>query len=214
MIQALAQALNVEIRYTPASIDVLTAMIDSSKVDMVAGGLADNLIIELGLNVSQGYQLTHTALLVEDKHYEALQQAVDGTLGRPLVLGTNAKVRYTTAMREELASSFVGDNKYVPIRIVYVASHETFLSSYKKLGIDAYLTSAEYGALLAILHPTFTMYPSFGRKLPTYKVVATAGSDRSFEEFIDVWIALNKQKGLFDKLYKHWVQIQKYGDKS
>lgn len=206
VIQALAQSLNVSIRYYIAPLKLIDTLVASERVDIAIGQFPNYTVLHTGLNISAGYQKVHVAFLVEDKHHQALANAREGTLGRPFVIGVPDKVDLTSALRYAIAKKM----SYLPtpadVRFVRLPSIREFIASHSKLGIDAMLTTAEGGATLAILHPEFTMYPTFGRELPLELVMLTAGDDDVFEEFIDVWIASESQRGLFTRLHKHWIQ--------
>ena len=206
VVQALAQSLNVSIRYYVAPLKLINTLVGSERVDIAIGQLPDYTVLHSGLNISAGYQTVHGAFLVEDKHYQALAKAREGTLGRPFIIGVPDKVDLTSALRYAIAKKLSYLSTPADVRFVRLPSIKEFIASHHKLGIDAMLTTAEAGATLAILHPEFTMYPSFGRELPLSLVMLIAGDNDVFEEFIDVWIASETQRGLFSKLHKHWIQ--------
>ena len=206
VVQALAQSLNVSIRYYVAPFKLIDTLVASERVDIAIGQIPDYTVLHSGLNISAGYQTVHGAFLVEDKHYQALVRAREGTLGRPFVIGIPDKIDLTSALRYAIAKKLSYLSTPADVRFVRIPSLRELFTSHRKLGIDAMLTTAEAGATVAILHPEFTMYPSFGRELPLSLVMLTAGDDDVFEEFIDVWIASETQRGLFSKLHKHWIQ--------
>ncbi len=208
MIQELAQNMNVSIRYYVCPLTIIDSLVLSQRVDVAIGAYPDNTIVNSALNTSRGYQVIHLALLIKDNTHDVLASARKGTLNRPYVLGSYERVSPTSYIRLAVARELSLTSVPTNVEIVEFESDVSYTKAMEEHKIDAIVVSAEFGAAYAILHPEFTMYPSFGKRLPLSVVMLTAGDDRVFEEYFDTWIDNMTRRGFFNHLQKHWIEAE------
>lgn len=208
MIQELAQTMNVKIRYYVCSLPLIDSLILQERIDVAIGAFPDNTIMNSAVNTSWGYQPVHLALLIKDNTHMILADARQGTLKRPYVLGLLEKIPATAYIRSTIARELSLTSNPASIQIVNFPIDMSYSKAIEERNIDAIVVSAEFGAAYAILHPEFTMYPSFGRRLPVSIVMLTAGNDRVFEEYFDSWIDNMTRRNFFKHLQKHWIEAE------
>lgn len=208
MIQELAQTMNVKIRYYICSLPLIDSLILQERIDVAIGAFPDNTIMNSAVNTSWGYQPVHLALLIKDNTHMILADARHGTLKRPYVLGSYDKIPATAYIQSTIARELSLTSNPVSVRIVAFPSDMSYSTAMDDYNIDAVVVSAEYGAAYAILHPEFTMYPAFGRKLPLSIVMLTAGDNTVFAEYVDMWIYNMRRREFFTHLQKHWIEAE------
>jgi len=208
MIQELAQTLNVKIKYYVSSISFIDTLILQERLDVAVGAYPDNTIMNSAVNTSWSYQSTHLALLIKDKTNNVLAEARRGVLDRPYILGSYEKIPTTTYIRTAIARELSLTDHPVNIRIVEFPAEVSYAKAMEEYDIDAVVVSAEFGAAYAILHPEFTMYPAFGRRLPVSLVMLTAGDDPVYAKYFDTFIENMRRRDFFAHLQKHWIEAE------
>ena len=70
--------------------------------------------------------------------------------------------------------------------------------------MDAVLTTAEKGAVLAMLYPSYSVVVPEGARTRVPIVFAVQLAD-DLNRMIDTWMRLTREDGTLDELYAHWI---------
>jgi hypothetical protein len=139
-----------------------------------------------------------------------VQQLSTRPLGRPLLIGIPAGDPTSAELEKRIGRALGGKGPAVPVGFVELDRAEDFFARADGTEDvpDALLTTAEGGAARAVVHPETTMVTVFGAELPSELVMLAGGSDRSTVDVVDRWIERRDRKGLFRRLFRHWVEVR------
>lgn len=85
--------------------------------------------------------------------------------------------------------------------ILPLASERDFFSSAQ---LDALLTTAEGGAAWTLVYPAFTTINPVERRESAALVMAIP-HDMALEEYLEMWIELQRLDGTLDELFDYWI---------
>jgi hypothetical protein len=97
----------------------------------------------------------------------------------------------------------------VPVSFVRIPNVETFFTRGASSSYEALLSNAEGGSSWSVLHPTTDVLTVFGGDLPNQMVMLVGGNDSEWQDYIDEWISIQASERMFDKLYDHWILVNK-----
>ena len=148
----------------------------------------------------------HLALVVRDHMVRTVESPTDEELGTPLRIALTTNRPLPTDLQHTISSLLGRNGVPRPVTFTPIGHRDRFLEPEIDTSYDALLSTAEAGASFAVLHPSMTMTPVFGKQLPTSLVIVT-GMDPALSDYIDDWIGAQQQQDLFIKLFRHWVMV-------
>lgn len=208
LVNALAAALEVDVIVTTGTHRELQELLAAGELDVALGGMHDRARRPERVHASRPYQTVHRALLVWDDNVEAVQSAERHPEHKRLVIAVAGQDIPAAEVRAQMEARLGAPGPAVPIDFELLATRDPFFDEAERKHYDALLTTAEVGAAWAVIHPKTTMLAVFGADLPEDIVIVYAGEDRSFEEFLDRWIRKHGDRGFFERLFKHWIEVQ------
>jgi ABC-type amino acid transport substrate-binding protein len=190
---SLAEILDVTLRLVPYDRPDLSQAFAEDHFDIAIGGIASSLdgfddyyetIAYLDLHVAV---VTHDHRVHEFKSLDAIR--------------SNPDLRMAYVITGHLAQT----KRYrVPdLELVQIPSYEPFLRG-ELSDIDALMTTAETGAVMAMLFPEFGVVAPSGVKARVPMVFALQ-RDAELERYVDRWLRLQKEDATLDELYDHWI---------
>jgi ABC-type amino acid transport substrate-binding protein len=208
--KALAADLGLSLEVVPASLPELERLLGDGHVDLAVGGIQPTTDRDLHLQASRAYQPVHMALVVHDEMVRDVQQLATRPLGRPLLIGIPSGDPTSAELEKRIERALGVKGAAVPVDFAALDRAEDFFAPAdgSEEAPDALLTTAEGGAACAVVHPETTMVTVFGAELPSELVMLAGGSDRSTLEVVDRWIERRDRKGLFRRLFRHWVEVR------
>lgn len=208
MLNALAESLEVDVVLTTGTHRELQEMLAAGEIDLALGGMHDSARRPEHVHASRSYQTVHRALLVWDDHIEAVQSAERHPEHARLVVAVAGQDIPTSDVRAQMEARLGAPGPAVPIDFELLETRAPFFDEAERTKFDALLTTAEVGSAWAVLHPKTTMLAVFGAALPEDVVMVYGGEDRAFEDFLDRWIRRQTDRGLFERLFTHWIEVQ------
>jgi ABC-type amino acid transport substrate-binding protein len=206
LVQALARSLDVRVELITAPGVILDTLVAHQQVDIALGGIVDGPRRSPRIRTSQGYQAVHLALVVRDHMVRTVESPTDEELGTPLRIALTTNRPLPTDLQHTISSLLGRNGVPRPVTFTPIGHRDRFLEPEIDTSYDALLSTAEAGASFAVLHPSMTMTPVFGKQLPTSLVIVT-GMDPALSDYIDDWIGAQQQQDLFIKLFRHWVMV-------
>ncbi len=208
--KALAADLGLSLEVVPASLPELERLLADGHVDLAVGGIQPTTDRGPRLQASRAYQPVHMALVVRDEMVRDVQQLATRPLGRLLLIGIPAGDPTSAELEKRVELALGGKGSAVPVGFVALDRAEDFFApaAGNEEMPDALLETAEGGAARAVVHPETTMVTVFGADIPSEFVFLAGGSDRSTVDVVDRWIERRDRKGLFRKLFRHWVEVR------
>jgi hypothetical protein len=152
----------------------------------------------------------HLALLVRDEKVDLIQALPRRPLGRPLRLAVSDGSMIGVNLRDQVAGLLGPPGRPAPLEIQLLPERSLFFSD-RGRGFDGLLTSAEGGSAWAVLHPRTTLLTVFGARLPEQLALLIGGQDPDFEDYINTWLTRKREQGFLDRLYRHWILLEKTG---
>jgi Na+/H+-dicarboxylate symporter/ABC-type amino acid transport substrate-binding protein len=210
MLQALARNLSVDLELVQAPVEELEGLLRSQRIDLAAGGIPSTPQRAADLTVSADYQQVHLALLVRDEKVDMIQALPRRPLGRPLRLAVSDGSMIGVNLRDQVAGLLGPPGRPAPLEIQLIRERSLFFSD-RGRGFDGLLTSAEGGSAWAVLYPRTTLLTVFGARLPEQLALLIGGKDPDFEDYIDTWLTRKREQGFLDRLYRHWILLEKEG---
>ncbi len=210
MLQALARNLSVDLELVQAPVEELEALLRSQRIDLAAGGIPSTPQRAADLTVSADYQQVHLALLVRDEKVDLIQTLPNRPLGRPLRLAVSDGSMIGVNLRDQVAGLLGPPGRPAALEIQLIPERSLFFSD-RGRGFDGLLTSAEGGSAWAVLYPRTTLLTVFGARLPEQLALLIGGRDPDFEDYIDTWLTRKREQGFLDRLYRHWILLEKAG---
>lgn len=160
------------------------------------------------VHATRPYQTEHRALLVWDNHIEAVQSAERHPEHERLVVAVAGQDIPSTEVRAQMEARLGAPGPAVAIDFELLDTRAPFFDEAQRSKFDALLTTAEVGSAWAVINPKTTMLAVFGSDLPEDVVIVYGGEDRAFEDFLNRWLRRNRDRGLFERLFKHWIEVQ------
>ncbi|MHC4959110.1 MAG: cation:dicarboxylate symporter family transporter [Planctomycetota bacterium] len=197
LVQRLASDLDAVLRLIPTTADRIAEGLVKDHFDIAVGGIPSSLRNLEQFDESAAYLDLHAALLVNDhrvKEFASLGAILSAkglkigyARGGLLVRTKRHAATGVSAVEVDQPSRFVGE--------------EDILAA---MGVDAFLTTAEQGAVLAMVYPQLSVVVPQDIHVRVPIVVALQKS-APLERVIDTWINLKTHDGTIDALYKHWI---------
>jgi len=205
VVQALAQALEVDLAIVEAPIEALERSLDEGAIDLAIGGILDDARRAAGLRASTGYQRVHRGVLLLDEHVKELQSAERLARRAPVTIAYQGQGVPSSEVRRVIAEKAEAVGLGGDVRFMRLDTFEEFLHPQRTAAYDAMLTTAEGGPAWSILYAETTSVALFGDDLPEDTVALTAARSRDLGVFVDRFIARAASRGLFEELFNHWI---------
>lgn len=208
LLNELAAALEVDVVLTTGTHRELQEMLAAGEIDLALGGMHDSARRPEHVHASRPYQTVHRALLVWDDNVEAVQSAERHPEHKRLVIAVAGQDIPAADVRAQMEARLGAPGPAIPIDFELIATRDPFFDEAERTNYDALLTTAEVGSAWAVIHPKTTMLAVFGADLPEDIVIVYGGEDRSLEDYLDHWIRKHTDRGFFERLFKHWIEVQ------
>lgn len=208
LLSSLADTLAVDVIITKGSHRELHEMLAAGEIDLALGGMHDSARRPEHVHATRPYQTVHRALLVWDDNIEAVQSAERHPEHERLVVAVAGQDIPSTEVRAQMEARLGAPGPAVPIDFELLETRAPFFDEAQHAKFDALLTTAEVGSAWAVLNPKTTMLAVFGSDLPEDVVMVYGGEDRAFEDFLDRWLRRNRDRGLFERLFTHWIEVR------
>jgi Na+/H+-dicarboxylate symporter/ABC-type amino acid transport substrate-binding protein len=208
LLSELAESLAVDLVITKGNHRELHEMLAAGEIDVALGGMHDSARRPDHVHATRPYQTVHRALLVWDDNIEAVQSAERHPEHERLVVAVSGQDIPSTDVRAQMEARLGAPGPAVPIDFEFLETRAPFFDEAERSKFDALLTTAEVGSAWAVLNPKTTMLAVFGSDLPEDIVIVYGGEDRAFEDFLDRWVRKHRDRGLFERLFKHWIEVQ------
>jgi len=193
LIQGLAADAGAKLVLVPVQRQDIFAGFDADQFDLAVGEIASSLSHQGKFFEAGPYLENHAALLVPDHmaaHYQSLA-----------TIQARQRIRIAT----ERGGLMLRTHRFdLPgIEPVEIDAALPWLEG-KLQGIDALLTTAERGAVMAIVHPEFSVVIPEGVDIGVPLIVATARS-QGLRDAVNTWLGLKKADGSIGDIYDHWI---------
>jgi len=198
----LAQLLAFDFDPQPSAKDrVALHLVPLKRTGIAAGLAADQFDIAIGqvpssiqslgkYRESVPYEELHAALIVPDHRVKQFRSLAAMVKLDELVIGYEKGGVFVNRGRTELRG----------VEVRELSSPEPFLNG----EVDAFLTTAETGAVLTMMRPEFAVVVPGDVHVVVPVVFALKDSDR-FQRLIDRWISLKRYDGTLKDLREHWI---------
>lgn len=206
LMQDLAQALEVDLAVSEAPMETLETLVESGAFDVAVGGILDDPRRPAALRASTSYQTVHRSVLVWDDHIHAVQTTEYRSRHPDIVIGYSGENSPSLEVRRTVAAKVQQLKLDGKVQYARLGSLTEFFDPHTRRQFDAFLTTAEGGAALAILHPETTDIALFGQSLPEENVILLAARNRLLGDFVNHWLAHPSTRILVEKLFAHWIR--------
>ena len=191
----LAEELALGLEFVPVSRDHLSDQMAEGHCDIVMSGVAVTTLRASRVLFSDHYLAETLALVVPDGVRDRFA-AWDGIRAmRRLTLAIPDVQYYVDMIRDRLPDA--------EFRTIHNLAD--LFEGRTGSDIDAFVLPAERGSAWTLMHPQFSVVvPEPGIvKIPLAYPIAR--HDQAFASFINTWIALKRDDGTIDALYRYWV---------
>jgi Na+/H+-dicarboxylate symporter len=192
LVQRLARDLKASLHLVPFEREKLTGAFASDHFDIAIGGIASSIENFGRYHEAGPYLNLHTALVVGDERVEEFKSM--------------ARLRQTKGLRIGFDSTGhlarTGRHRFPGHEAVELPSREAFLSG--EIEVDALLTTAEAGAVIAMLYPEYSVVVPVGARAKVPIVFAVQMADE-LDRLLDRWLHLKQADGTIENLYAHWI---------
>jgi len=196
LVQRLARDLKASLRLVPFKRDELTGAFAADHFDIAIGGIASSIENFGRYHEAGPYLNLHTALVVADERVEEFKSM--------------AQLRQTKGLRIGFDSAGhlarTGRHRFPGHEAVELPSRDAFLSG--EVEVDALLTTAEAGAVIAMLYPEYSVVVPVGARAKVPIVFAVQVADE-LDRLLDRWLHLKQSDGTIENLYAHWILGQR-----
>ena len=192
----LAADLDVRLEFIPVSWNELGKKLDSGSIDMLPGVPYLSNLLEV-VEYSDPVLTVTAGFVVRDHHRHEFATVESLEKHKKLRIAIPAN---PALLEKQLRAWLPG----VELELVELKSHEEFFER-NSSKIDALLTSAEIGTAYTLLHPEYAVVvpqPTLWRVPQGY---ATAKGNFELSEYLDGWVATQKQMGSFQRAYNYWI---------
>jgi ABC-type amino acid transport substrate-binding protein len=196
LVQRLARDLNTSLQLVRFERDGLTGSFASDHFDIAIGGIASSIEYFGRYHEAGPYLNLHIAFVVADDRVEAFRslrhlRQLDG-------------VRIGFVSTGHLART--GRHRFPGLEAVQLPSREAFVRG--EVEVDALLTTAEAGAVIAMLYPEYSVVVPQGSRARVPVVFAVQVADE-LDRLLDRWLRLKREDGTIEELYAHWILGQR-----
>jgi ABC-type amino acid transport substrate-binding protein len=196
LVQRLARDLKASLHLVPVEREGLAAAFASDCFDVAIGGIASSIENFGRYHEAGPYLNLHVAIVVVDERAKEFKSLTRLQQMKGLRIG------YVST--GHLART--GRHRFPGIEAVELPSRAAFLSG--DVEVDALLTTAEAGAVIAMLHPEYSVVVPQGArgKVPVVFAVQLA---EELDRLLDRWLRLKRDDGTIEDLYAHWILGQR-----
>ncbi len=200
--QRLAADLGVAVRFVPYAFADLPSAFDEDHFSVAVGGIPSSIEAIGVFHESGTYLELHAAVVVEDHRVSEFR--------------TMDMIRQA----ESLKIGFVGESylartkrhEFPGLEVVQLPSVKSFLKG-EDPSIDALLTTAETGAVLSMIYPSFSVVVPEGARARVPLVFAVHRDAAELWQLVDIWIRLKQEDATIERLYHHWILGEQTGSR-
>ena len=191
----LAEELELGLEFVPVSRDHLSDQMAEGYCDIVMSGVAVTTLRASRVLFSNHYLAETLALVVPDGVRDRFAAWGRIRAMQRLTLAIPDVQYYVDMIRDRLPDA--------ELRTIHNLAD--FFEGRTGGDIDAFVLPAERGSAWTLMHPQFSVVvPEPGIvKIPLAYPIAR--HDQAFASFINTWIALKRDDGTIDALYRYWV---------
>ena len=144
---------------------------------------------------SNRYLDLHFALLVRDHNAKHFKKAADIRAMEELSIGYSTNAYFVRSNHYKLPNA----------KLIEYDSSRQFMEQDEKEQADAYICSAEIGAVLAMIDPRYSVVVPEGTVAKTPLVIGIVPGDPHLANLVSTWVDLKRDDGTVQALYNHWV---------
>jgi ABC-type amino acid transport substrate-binding protein len=199
LVQRLARDVDASLHLVRFERDELTASFAADHFDLAIGGIASSIENFGRYHEAGPYLNLHVAFVVADDRVEEFKslrhlRRLDG-------------VRIGFVSTGHLART--GRHRFPGLDAVQLPSREAFVRG--DVEVDALLTTAEAGAVIAMLYPEYSVVVPQGTRARVPVVFAVQVAD-ALDRLVDRWLTLKREDSTIEQLHAHWILGQRPKD--
>jgi Na+/H+-dicarboxylate symporter/ABC-type amino acid transport substrate-binding protein len=194
MVNGLANDLGVSILFHRIERSATAVLLDNGTCDIIASGVALTTSRARDLAFSTPYLQVAVSFVVSDHRRDefATWERIAASSG--LKIGIPDVPHYLRRIQRRLPR----------VELVTVDSPREYLAG-KRPDLDALVMGAETGSAWTLVYPNFNVVvPKPGKILAPAAYAMPLGEDK-LVDVVNTWIALTRDDGTADALYRHWI---------
>jgi ABC-type amino acid transport substrate-binding protein len=190
----LARELSLALDFVPATLVELPERLRSGACDLSMSSIAVTTLRALALTFAPPHLDGTLAFLVEDHRRDDFSsRAAVQALPHPRIAGPNAPYYIDIVKR------------YLPRAEISVLENPREFVEGRRPELDAYVTTAEFGAAWTLRFPAYAIAIPQPDVLEVPMAYAAARDDLASAHFLGTWLALKRESGVLGRLYDRWV---------
>lgn len=200
LMRVLATKLDVDLELVQLDKKQAHVALNDGRIDIFVGALIVTTQRAQEWVFSQPYLYEHIGFVVPDYRRTAFS-----TLKR-INAEDHLRIGVLSALNKSLYGPFVREH-FANAEIVPIDSPRDYLTG--KADVDALLYSAESGSAWTLIYPDFSVVIPQGLASRLVVGLVLPNRQTEFENFINLWLEVEKTAGLLDRLENYWI----YGNK-